>query len=84
MVSVRFAPTSLGTVTATLTAAGKKTGATATVALTGTGVGLGAVPGHLYWTNGVDGTINSGPRHRPERRVRDRGRRQPPVLDQYQ
>jgi hypothetical protein len=57
-VSVRFAPTSLGTVTATLTAAGKKPAATATVALTGTGVGLGAVPAHLYWTNGADGTIN--------------------------
>jgi hypothetical protein len=39
-VSVRFAPTSLGTVTATLTAAGKKPAATATVALTGTGVAV--------------------------------------------
>ena len=57
-VSVGFAPTSLGTVTATLTAAGKKPAATATVALTGTGVALGAVPGHLYWTNGAAGTIN--------------------------
>ena len=58
IVSVGFAPTSLATVTATLTAAGKQPAATATVALTGTGVGLGAVPGHLYWTNGVAGTIN--------------------------
>jgi hypothetical protein len=56
-VTVRFAPASAGTVTATLTAAGKKPAATATVALTGTGA-LGAAPGHLYWTNSSDGTIN--------------------------
>ena len=56
-VTVRFAPASAGTVTATLTAAGKKPAATATMALTGTGA-LGAAPGHLYWTNSSDGTIN--------------------------
>jgi len=56
-VTVRFAPASAGPVTATLTAAGKKPTATATVALTGTGT-LGAAPGHLYWTNSSDGTIN--------------------------
>jgi hypothetical protein len=57
-VTVRFAPASAGPVTATLTAAGKKRrGATATVVLTGTGA-LGAAPGHLYWTNSSDGTIN--------------------------
>jgi hypothetical protein len=56
---VRFAPTSSGTVTATLTAVGKKKpAATATVALTGTGASLGAVPGHLYWTSAGGGTIN--------------------------
>ena len=54
-VTVRFAPAHGGTVTATLTAAGKKPAATATVALTGTGA-LGAAPGHLYWTTGS--TIN--------------------------
>ena len=57
-VRVRFAPTSSGTVTATLTAAGKKPAATATAALTGTGASLGAVPGHLYWANSGSGTIN--------------------------
>jgi hypothetical protein len=58
-VRVRFAPASPGTVTATLTAAGKKKpAATATVALTGTGASLGAVPGHLYWTSADGGTIN--------------------------
>jgi hypothetical protein len=57
VVKVQFAPTSLGTVTATLTAASKKHGATATVALTGAGGGLGVGPGHLYWTNAVTGTI---------------------------
>ena len=54
-VTVRFAPAGAGPVTATLTAAGKKRGATATVALTGTGA-LGAAPGHLYWA--TDSTIN--------------------------
>src|SRR6185437_9230526 len=58
-VRVRFAPTSSGTVTATLTAVGKKKpAATATVVLTGTGASLGAVPGHLYWTSAGGGTIN--------------------------
>ena len=58
-VRVRFAPTNSGTVTATLTAVGKKKpAATATVALTGTGASLGAVPGHLYWTSAGGGTIN--------------------------
>ena len=56
---MRFAPTSPGTVTATLTAAGKKKPAiTATVALSGTGASLGAVPDHLYWTSAGGGTIN--------------------------
>ena len=36
----------------------KKPAATATVALTGTGASLGAVPGHLYWTSAGGGTIN--------------------------
>jgi hypothetical protein len=58
-VRVRFTPTSSGTMTATLTAVGKKKpAATATVALTGTGASLGAVPGHLYWTSAGGGTIN--------------------------
>ena len=42
-VTVQFAPAHGGTVAATLTAAGKKPTATATVALTGTGA-LGAAP----------------------------------------
>jgi len=42
-----------------MTAVGKKKpAATATVALTGTGASLGAVPGHLYWTSAGGGTIN--------------------------
>jgi hypothetical protein len=57
VVRVRFAPTGVGSVTATLTAADKK-GASATVALSGTGAGLGAAPAHLYWTNRGAGTIN--------------------------
>jgi hypothetical protein len=48
-VTVRFAPAHAGTVTAILTAVGKKGAATATDALTGTGKGLGSAPGHLYW-----------------------------------
>jgi hypothetical protein len=47
-VTVRFTPAHTGTVTATLTAAGKK--GHATDALTGS-EGLGAAPGHLYWTD---------------------------------
>jgi len=50
MVTVRFAPTSLGTVTATLTATGQH--AAATDSLTGTSVV------HLYWTDSGAGTVN--------------------------
>jgi hypothetical protein len=50
MVTVQFAPTSLGTVTATLTATGQH--ATATDSLTGTSVV------HLYWTDSGAGTVN--------------------------
>ncbi len=58
-VTVRFTPAHTGIVTATLTAASKKRHVTATDALTGTG-GLGAAPGHLYWTDQIgteSGTI---------------------------
>jgi hypothetical protein len=58
-VTVSFGPTSFGAVTATLTAASQTSplpGATATAALTGTGVG------HLYWVNqgqtAADGSVN--------------------------
>ncbi len=44
-VAVQFAPASAGTVTATLTAAGKKQAAKATDSLTGTG----ASASHIYW-----------------------------------
>ncbi len=57
-VTVRFAPAHTGTVTATLTAASKKRHLTATDALTGTG-GLGAAPGHLYWTATTPGALTS-------------------------
>src|SRR5215468_17723 len=53
-VTVRFTPAHGGTVTATLTAAGKNLAAAD--ALTGTGKGLGSAPGHLYWATGS--TIN--------------------------
>ena len=58
-VTASFGPTSFGAVTATLTAASQTSplpGATATAALTGTGVG------HLYWVNqgqaATDGSVN--------------------------
>ena len=58
-VTVSIGPTSIGAVTATLTAASQTSrlpGATATAALTGTGVG------HLYWLNqgqaATDGSVN--------------------------
>jgi Abnormal spindle-like microcephaly-assoc'd, ASPM-SPD-2-Hydin len=51
-VTVQFAPTSPGTVTATLTASHKKS-ALATDTLSGTGV----VPAHLYWTANNVGNI---------------------------
>jgi len=52
-VAVRFAPASAAGFTATLTAAGKKHGATATDVLTGTGGELGQAPGgHIYWAAG--------------------------------
>ena len=58
-VTVSIGPTSFGAVTATLTAASQTSplpGATATAALTGTGVG------HLYWVNqgqvATDGSVN--------------------------
>jgi centrosomal CEP192-like protein len=56
-VTVRFAPTSAASLTATLSAAGKKHGAAATDALTGSGGGLGqSLGGHVYWA--VPGAIN--------------------------
>ncbi len=61
-VTVQFAPTSAGRITATLTAASKKSRVTAIDALTGTGTTLGSAPGHIYWTEtmpaAVNGTIN--------------------------
>src|SRR5215831_18464012 len=52
-VTVQFAPTSSGTVTATLTAASKKEAVTTADQLTGTGT-----PGaHLYWANFGSGKI---------------------------
>ncbi len=50
-VTVRFAPTGAGAVTATLTAASKKQAA-ATDVLTGTGGVGGPAPGHLAWAAG--------------------------------
>ena len=52
-VTVRFKPAAAGSMSATLTAAGKKSAATATDVLSGTGT----VPGHLYWTNVFSGTV---------------------------
>jgi hypothetical protein len=61
-VTVRFTPASSGTVTATLTAAGKKKAVTATNPLTGAGTGLGQALGHIYWANNdISGTINEAP-----------------------
>jgi sugar lactone lactonase YvrE len=57
VVRVRFAPTSLGTVTASLTAASKQHRVSASAALSGTGAGLGAAPSFIYWANSGDGTI---------------------------
>jgi len=48
-VTVRFTPAGSGTVTATLTAAGKKKTVTVADVLTGTGNGLGQVLGNIYW-----------------------------------
>jgi hypothetical protein len=59
-VSVRFAPTATGTVTATLTAANKRQSVVATAALSGTGRRLGATLEHIYWTSS-DGSISVGP-----------------------
>jgi hypothetical protein len=59
-VTVRFAPASIATDTATLTAASSNPAVTATDALTGTGVR----PRFLYWTDqmgGESGTINAIP-----------------------
>ena len=58
VVRVRFAPAGEATVTATLIAASKKHRVSATAALSGTGAGLGAAPGFIYWANSGDGTIN--------------------------
>ena len=52
-VTVQFKPAAAGSVSATLTANGKKSAATATDLLSGTGT----VPGHVYWTNVISGTI---------------------------
>jgi hypothetical protein len=58
-VTVRFTPVKSGTVTATLTAAGKKRGATtAADVLTGAGRGLGLDLDHIYWA-GTSQTISS-------------------------
>ena len=58
-VTVRFTPVTSGTVTATLTAAGKKRGAaTAEDVLTGAGGGLGLDLDHIYWA-GTSQTISS-------------------------
>jgi len=51
-VTVRFAPAAAGTATAALTAASDKT-VLATDSLSGTGV----LPGHLYWTDFIAGTV---------------------------
>ena len=60
-VTVRFAPASSGTVTATLIAASKRHAVTATDALSGTGMALGApAPGHIYWANEGNGTAGTG------------------------
>ena len=65
-VTVRFAPASTATGTATLTAASVNPAVTATDVLTGTGV---AHPRFLYWTDSGDGTIKeiplAGPGPRP-------------------
>jgi hypothetical protein len=52
VVRVRFTPAGAATVTATLTAADTKGRVTATAALSGSGMLLGSVPGHLYWADG--------------------------------
>ena len=58
-VTVRFTPVTSGIVTATLTAAGKKRGATAAAdVLTGAGRGLGLDLEHIYWA-GTSQTISS-------------------------
>ena len=54
-VTVKFAPASTGAVTATLTAASQAPAATATDALTGTGVTFG----HIYWGDALAGTVNA-------------------------
>lgn len=51
-ITVRFAPATAGTVTAALTAAGKKAGVITQASLTGTGA-----PPALYWSNFWAGTI---------------------------
>ena len=57
-VAVRFTPVTSGIVTATLTAAGTKGGATAADVLTGAGPGLGLDVDHIYWA-GASQTISS-------------------------
>ena len=57
-VVVRFTPVKSGTVTATLTAAGKRGAATAADVLTGAGRGLGLNLDHIYWA-GTSQTISS-------------------------
>ena len=57
-VTVRFAPRAVGPVSATLAAVGKNHAATASIALSGAGRGLGA-GSNIYFTIG-DGTINEG------------------------
>jgi len=55
-VTVRLAPASTTTVSATLTGASTNPAATATAALTGTGV----LPSHLYWVSGTNPNFPSG------------------------
>jgi hypothetical protein len=57
-VSVRFTPIGTGTATATLMAANKRGTANTSAGLTGTGKGLGATFGHLYFST-QDGSINA-------------------------
>ena len=58
-VTVRFAPRAVGPFLATLVAVGKNRAASASVALSGAGRGLGAGSDEIYWTID-DGTINAG------------------------
>jgi Abnormal spindle-like microcephaly-assoc'd, ASPM-SPD-2-Hydin len=60
-VRVRFAPARAGAVTATLRAVSKNRAAVASDALAGAGQGLGGAPGHVYWANANNDTIDEVP-----------------------